>query len=445
MRNRVFGIFSVLFLAVSQSIFAVSNPEITSVIRSFIEKWKIPGASAVIAKDGKTVYQNALGFTDSQRGVLANPESQFRIASVSKPITSIALMKLIEQGKISLQDTVFGKGRILSRPYYLSVIKDSRIYNITVQQLLEHSAGWDRTVPSDGYTHSDPAFFPLFVTECEGEANPVGDSTLIRFALRKGFQFNPGKSYAYSNVGYLVLGKVIESVSGKKYEEFVKENILQPLAIKDISLAMNLQQNRAENEVCYYSSANERCVYGTGNSVPAPYGSFNVEAMNAHGGWISSAQSLVKLLLATDGHDSSPDILSRESVLSMTKPSVTNPNYAKGWSVSNTGNWYHTGSMEGTAAFVGSTPNGMVWAFLFNSRSGSSQEFWNELDRLPWKCLDILYKKPTEKVYGLSYFCSPIFQSNSMTIIKEEKNSQHKLTDKRLAKWNKKRGQLRPL
>src|SRR5690606_15242725 len=146
----------------------------------------------------------------------------YRIASVSKPITGIAIMKLVENNQLSLSDTVFGSNRIITDPYYLNAITDSRIYNITDKQLLEHTAGWDRNIPCDGKTHCDPIGFPLHVTATLGEPNPVGDSALIKFLITKGLNYTPGATYAYSNIGYLVLGKIIEKKTGMKYEEYVK-------------------------------------------------------------------------------------------------------------------------------------------------------------------------------------------------------------------------------
>ena len=87
---------------------------------------------------------------------------------------------------LKLSDSVFGSSRVLSSPYYLGAITDSRCYNMTIKQLLEHTAGWDRDIACDGYSHCDPISFPLHVTSALGEGNPVGDSTLIKFLLGKG-------------------------------------------------------------------------------------------------------------------------------------------------------------------------------------------------------------------------------------------------------------------
>jgi len=319
----------------------------------------------------------------------------YRIASVSKPVTSIAIMNLVEKGKLNLTDTVFGYGKLLGDCYYLDVISDQRIYNITVRNLMEHSAGWNRSQPMDGFDHNDAPFFPMHVTEVEDAPNPVGDTTLIRFSLRRGLQYDPGTAYAYSNVGFLILGKIIESVTGVSYEQFVDSCILKPLAITDFHLGKNLESEKLPGEVVYHSKQHEQSVYGTGEMVLSPYGGFNLEAMNAHGGWVTSAPSLVKILTSLKGFGDSPSILTQESVELMGKPSTVNSRYGLGWAIGRSGSLYHTGSLEGTAAFVCNTPDGFTWAFLLNSRSNSSAEFWKAFDRLPWKCLEIIKRENT--------------------------------------------------
>lgn len=359
-----------------------------SLVRGFMSAWNIEGASISISKNGKVIYNKGFGYSDSQHKHPAQPGSIYRIASVSKPITAIAIMKLVEEGRLSLTDTVFGKNKILNQPYYAKVITDKRLYYVTIQQLLEHTAGWDRNVPVDGYPHSDPAFFPLHVSTVMNEPNPVGDSTLVKFMLMKGLNYEPGTHFAYSNVGYLVLGKVIEKISGMSYEKFVSETIFKPLNITDIHLGKNLEKDKAEREVTYFCDASSSSCYGDGKLVKTPYGGFNLEAMNAHGGWIASAPDLVKLMLAVDG--AGKDILSAGALELMNLPGNVNPNYAKGWFTNKKHNYWHTGSMDGSASFVCHTSDGYTWAFLFNSRSDNSAAFWNAFDKLPRQCINAM-------------------------------------------------------
>jgi CubicO group peptidase (beta-lactamase class C family) len=372
-------------------------------IKAFMNAWEIPGATVAITKDGRNIYSKAFGYSDEAHTKPVKEGDRFRIASVSKPVTSIGIMKLVEQGKLSLEDKVFGCDAILDQDYYLNSVSDSRIYLITVGQLLEHTSGWDRRIPCDGFSHSDPAFFPLHVTELLNEPNPVGDSTLIKFSLKKGLDHQPGSVYAYSNVGYLILGKIIEKLSGMSYESYIKKNVLEPLKIYDMELGRNLLSDKKVNEVEYVNPSSTQSCYGTGDQVSWQYGGFNLEAMNAHGGWIATASDLNKIMLALNNSENSTELLRPESVLLMSTPGAVNPGYAKGWFVNSANNWWHTGSMDGTASFICRTSNGYTWTFLLNSRSDNSNAFWNAFDRLPWECVktisDLAKNTPGDKDY----------------------------------------------
>jgi CubicO group peptidase (beta-lactamase class C family) len=401
MKFRILGAF-MLFTSLVYSQTTGNDPVFNSVdnkINDFLEHWGIPGAAVAITKDGKLFYNKGFGYSDQAMTKKAKPGDLYRIASVSKTITSIAIMKLVEQGQLFLSDKVFGKKAILDQDYYLNSISDDRVYSITVQQLLEHTAGWDRNVPSDGYSHSDPILYPLHVASVLGVPNPVSDSALIKFTLMHDLDHRPVTIYSYSNIGYLILGKVIEKISSKKYEDYVKEEIFRPLDIHDIRLGKNLLADKEEREVEYVNSSTTRSVYGNEMNVPWQYGGFNLEAMNSHGGWIASASDLTKLLTAVDGFNTSPDILKKETVELMMSPGNENIRYAKGWSV-NKGNYYHTGNLMGSASFVCITKNGYTWAFLFNSRSTNSKEFWLAFDKLPWDCIKTISSVPEEKLFA---------------------------------------------
>lgn len=366
-----------------------------SLMSQFIDKHQIPGASFAMSKDGRLVYNRAFGKASVSRNENAQPHSIYRIASLSKPVTAIAVMKMAESGLLELGNRAFGPNGILADNTYLSTENDVRLRNITVQQLLEHSAGWDRnnsclpttvTPYNRGFNSCDPISFPLHVTSELSQPDPVTEEALIRFLMDKGLNFDPGSSYAYSNIGYLTLGLIIEKISGVSYENYVKTQLLKPLGIADMSIAKNLRSDRLDREVEYYGNGGTTLsVYGDGTSVPWEYGGFNIEAMDAHGGWLATAVDLVRLLNAVDGFDTKPDVLTTTSITTMTTPSAVNSNYAKGWSVNTSGNWWHTGSLDGTSSFMARTSGGYNWAVLLNKRGFG--DYWAELDDLPWNCL----------------------------------------------------------
>jgi CubicO group peptidase (beta-lactamase class C family) len=311
-----------------------------------------------------------------------------------------------------LSDKVFGPGGILNAdPYFANAnVTDTRVYNITIQNLLEHTAGWNRDLPMSpnplppypwGYGGSDPIDFPLHVTQTLGEPNPVTERALIKFLIQKGLNFTPGTAQNYSNVGYLVLGEVIERKTGLSYENYVKQNIFAPLGIYDIRLGKNRLEDKQEREVEYNSPFTTLSAYGTGQLLPWQYGGTNFEAMDAHGGWIATARDLVRLLTAVDGFPSRPDILSASTIQTMVTPSATNPGYAKGWIVNSAGTWWHGGSLFGTQSVMVRTFNGqLTWAIIFNGRSLASS-FNNAVYNLGWNCINSITTFPTHDLFDV--------------------------------------------
>lgn len=166
-----------------------------------MQKYDIIGASVALAEDGKMLYASGYGFADKEKKETVNINHRFRIASISKPITAVAVLKLIEQGKLSLDDKVFGKNGIFKGKYLKK--SDANIEAIEIRHLLQHTAAPEWS--NQGNT-PDPMFVHLNLSQEE----------LIRrtFSERE-LKKTPGTEYAYSNFGYMVLGRVIEKVSGK--------------------------------------------------------------------------------------------------------------------------------------------------------------------------------------------------------------------------------------
>jgi CubicO group peptidase (beta-lactamase class C family) len=386
-------------------------PELETVDEDFItfmQKWNIPGGSAALVKDGRLVYSRAFGYAESN--ITTKPSHLFRIASLSKPITSIAVMKLIQEGKLHMEDEIFGTKGILNDSIYLN-IPDPRVLQITLKELLQHSGGWDRETSPLG----DPMFNPDGIAQAMNIAAPADQISIIRYVLQKSLDFTPGTAYAYSNFGYNVLGRVIEKVTGELYEEYVKNNILYPLQIFDLDLAKNYYEERNENEVQYYLDPLNSPLMLSSDSQdwnPSACGGFNIEAMDAHGGWLASASSLARLLTAVDGFESQPDILNKDILLLMSSPSATNPSYANGWFVNSQGNWWHTGSLPGTSAMLARLNNGIIWVILFNKRSDEINYF-SELDQLMWTALSKIKVWPDHDLFstiqtGISAGISPV-------------------------------------
>lgn len=345
-------------------------------IRSFMRRWAIAGASVAVSKDGKLVYAKGFGFTDTLTREEVQPFHKFRVASISKLVTAVAIMKLAEEGKLSLNDKVFGTEAILNDSCFANP-RDNRAFDITVGHLLSHEAGWSQR-------WGDQMFMPLVVADHMGVDLPVDTRTIIRFALDKRLHFTPGTGRAYSNLGYAILGLVIEEISGMPYEDYCRKYILEPVGIFDMSLARNLREQKAPFEVTYYIPSDVQpkpSVYGTGELLPPCYGGNDIEALGAAGAWIATAPDLIRLLLAVDGFSSRPDILSPLSIELMTD---NNKGLAPaGWKTTlDNGTWWRTGSFPGTAGMMKRQADGTAWVVLLNSSAWNGPEIHSYINSM---------------------------------------------------------------
>jgi N-acyl-D-amino-acid deacylase len=225
--------------------------------------------------------------------------------------------------------------------------------------------------------------------------------------LGQPLSFEPGTRYAYSNFGYAVLGRIIEKVSGQSYEQFVKDAVLTPAGATRMRLGRSLPAGRADGEVRYYDRSTLNSVYAGGGAVPAPYGGFHLEAMDAHGGWIASTIDLLRFATAVDGRSTRPDVLTAASIGLMTaKP--TSPlwdgsalHYGLGWLVRPAeGNWWHDGSLPGTASILVRTGSGLSWVALFNARDMmANSNFQAEIDGAMWQAVNGVTAWPTHDLF----------------------------------------------
>src|SRR6185503_12295802 len=194
------------------------------VIPDLMRKYKIPGGAVAVVRDGKLIYARGFGYADVENKTPVEPDALFRIASVSKLITSAAVMTLIEEGKLKLDDRVAPLIADLTPAPGATI--DPRWEQITIRQLLDHTGGWDRDKPG-GF---DPMFVSAIAAAAVGAPAPASAETIIRYMKGKPLDFDPGAKFVYSNFGYCILGRVIERLGGMKYAEFVRTRVLQPVA-----------------------------------------------------------------------------------------------------------------------------------------------------------------------------------------------------------------------
>ncbi|MCS7465835.1 serine hydrolase [Stieleria sp. ICT_E10.1] len=376
-------------------------------MREFMTEHRVPGASIAVSNRGRVVFARGYGYADIAQQQPVQPNSLFRIASLSKPITAVAVLQLIEQGKVTLDDKVFDvldfESDIASTEEF-----DERLRDITIRQLLEHRGGWDRDVSFDAMFQST-----RFADQV-GTEPPADQQTVIKAMLSQPLDFDPGQRYAYSNFGYCLLGRVIETRSNQGYEAYVQQHVLEPIGVTTMRIGATRLEGRAENEVRYYQPGTGKSVFASdrGDEVPRPYGAWHLEAMDSHGGWIASASDLAKFAAAFDDPDQCP-ILSRQSIEWMDRrpPGLAGHDadgeeksryYSLGWSNRTVGpgkiNHWHTGSLDGTATIMIRRHDGKNLIALLNARvSPSASHLGSAIDRLLHQAADAVTDWPADQ------------------------------------------------
>lgn len=361
----------------------------------FLAATKAPGAALAVGREGKLLYARGFGWADREARQPVQPDSLFRIASLSKPVTAVAVLQLVDAGRLGLDDRV---SDILKLPS--GELGDPRWRTVTVRQLLQHTGGLDNR-------GGDVMFLSRQIARARSVQPPPGPWDVIRYRLALPLDFDPGSRYAYSNFGYCLLGRVIEKVTGQPYQDHVRSAVLRPCGATGMRLGRSLAEHRSAGEVRYYSfrSSTGPSVFGRpGQTAPGPYGTFCLEAMDAHGGWLAGAGDLVKFAMALDrpagpGEKAllSPRAMERMlapphikppgSAPAASQPAQPTVYYGCGWLVRRVGkakvNAWHLGGLCGTSTLLVRRHDGWTWAALFNSDLAmDGQWLAGHLDRL---------------------------------------------------------------
>lgn len=325
---------------------AITQNDITALdskVTDFMSTYNIPGASLAVSKNGKLVYAKGYGYADEAANEKVTSKHIFRLASVSKTFTGAAIMKLVQEGKLSLDSKVFGPGSLLGTEYGTSPY-NANINAMTVKHLLQHLSGsWGGATGGDVID-----YYPEYNTK-----------QLLDWVLNtRTNPKEPGTFYDYSNVGFWIAGRIVEKVSGKTYVEYVK-SILSPAGVTKVDIAGKTEAERKTNEVKYY---------GQGGDAPYVY-VIAFPRRDSDGGLVSTAPDLLRFITAIDGFSNRTDILNQSSIEGLTTAPAVNPYYACGIGIWNEQNlWYNYGSLPGTRTGFMRHDNGMCVALLLNSR-----------------------------------------------------------------------------
>ena len=298
--------------------------ELDEALYALMQRYSVPGLSVAVTKNDQLVFSRSYGYADKETGELASNQSLFRIASLSKPITSAAILKLVQDGSMLLSDKVFGLGGILQEEYPAPPA-DANIGLITVQDLVAHKSGWTNN-PEDPMV-GDYAF--------------TAQQLITNQVRNKALDYMPGATYSYFNLGYCILGRIIEKISGKPYAAFIKENLLSPAGIFDMQIAGDSELQKAANEVKYYQREY------------SPY-SYNMARMDANGGWIATAADLARFMTLVDRNSGKPDLIDNALLETTYFGSPT---------------WSHYGSLPGSTAVITRVNDEYNFVALANTRN----------------------------------------------------------------------------
>lgn len=351
-----------------------SQPELhamDSIMQRYLKRWEIHGAQLAISRHDSLLYARGFGYADKDRKIPMEPSYIMRMASVSKLITATGIMKLRDMGKIRLSDKVFGPKGILNDTFYVNSIRDKRYFDITVEQLLRHKAGFTNYA-------GDAIFSTRYIMQQNRLTTPPDHRTLLRIVLRRHLGYTPGTAQRYCNIGYTLLSLIIEKRTGMSYNDFMQRYVLNPAGCYDFHIAGNYLKDRRPNETVYYMHSSSVPVpefNNSGRMVVRCYGENDITTALGAGAWVASAAELCRLVASIDGDRTLPDVISPQAVKLMTQE-MPDHQFSLGWNFTpHNRPWIRTGSLVGTSALVLRYPDGECWVFITNTSTWKGHKF----------------------------------------------------------------------
>jgi len=310
--------------------------KIDAAINSYMSKQGVKALSLAVCKDDRLVFAKGYGDANPVTGQDLSPSYSLRIMSISKPITSTGIMKLVAAGKLNLDKKVFGPGSIFGSKYAYPVTNKLFLEQITVRALLHHTSG---------------------LRTCNGEspfwnaASTYTDCMNVLLNAADLFKFTPNTMANYSNTNFFILARIIEEVSGLGYESYIRNNVLTPSGV---------------GNTMYVGAANG----APGSMEPSgytPMKNMNLKMWDGFGGWVARPIDLLKVLVRFDGVTAKPDIISKALHDTMTTTTPISNGYALGWIADNT-RQAHNGCAGGTRSFLYyDIASGLSFAVIINN------------------------------------------------------------------------------
>lgn len=347
-------------------------------IKRYLLRWEINGAQIAVTRNDSLLYVKGFGWADMEKKQEMQPSNIMRLASVSKLLTAVGVMRLAEAGTLKLSDHVFGPKGILNDTAFTNAIKDQRYLDITVEQLLRHKAGFTTGA-------GDPMFSTRYIMMQNRLTTPPDNNTLMKILLKRRLGFTPGTAKRYSNVGYTLLSMIIEKKTRMSYEDYMRKFVFEPAGCYDFHIAGSYEKDRRRNEVKYYMHKGSEPVYeynNSGRKVEKCYGENDIPNLKGAGAWCASAAELSRLVASIDLLPGVKDILSKKSVEFMTRE-MPDHDFSIGWNFCPKGRpWIRTGSLSGTSALVLRYPDGECWILITNTSTWKGHGFSNDTMRL---------------------------------------------------------------
>ncbi len=355
---------------------------LNTLMLDLLTREQIPGATLAVLDNGQLVFERGFGWADVDKGRFMAADAVMRIASISKPLTAAAVLSLASAGRLSLDDTLFSWLERHPAGWDLEAASavDPRWSEIRLRHLLQHSGGFDRE------QSQDTMFAVIRITADLGIRRRLRTEDVVRYQLRQPLDFAPGERVSYSNVGYCLLGRVLEAVTKQSYEECMNELVLKPCGMNSTRLGKTRLADQFPDEVRYFTRSRERIplVFDSAlgetrrdpTLVEKPYGQWDLELMDSHGGWLSTCGDLLRFMRVAMTESEQKTVASISPGL-LPEQDSRDAWYGAGWQVRRSGggsgmNFWHTGRLSGTSALLVRRWDNRAWAVLFNTDMGIS-------------------------------------------------------------------------
>ena len=332
--------FSLLITATAFSCSNAKADRVADFVSGYLKKKQIPGCAVLVRKDGQVVLSAGYGLANVEQGVAVTPKTVFQSGSVGKQFTAMAVMMLVEQGRLGLDDRV---AKFLKVPASWS--------KITIRHLLTHTSGLG----------DYPDEFSLQEDYSEDE--------LLKMVTNQELDFGPGEEWAYSNLGYVTLGLVIHRVTGKFYGDFLQERIFKKLGMTSTRIIN-------EADIIPNRAAGYRLEKGALKNQEWVAPSVNT---TADGSLYFTIEDMAKWDEALDKQT----LLSAESFRQMWTPVELNDgshaSYGFGWSLGKNALGHrlieHDGAWQGFSTYIGRHPDEHLSVVVLCNRAGANAAY----------------------------------------------------------------------